>query len=55
MVEALRAALENPTLLDQLRERSMAQAKRFSWPSTAQQTLDVYRQVLVQLHQERRR
>lgn len=55
MAEALRAALENPSLLDQLSERSLAQAKRFTWPSTAQQTLDVYRQVLVQLHKERRR
>lgn len=51
IVEALRAALENPALLAQLREQSLAQASRFTWPSTAQQTLDVYRQVL----QQRRR
>lgn len=43
---ALQAALENSNLLAELRSRSLIQAKTFSWSSTAQQTLAVYREVL---------
>ncbi|MCC6454284.1 MAG: glycosyltransferase family 4 protein [Caldilineaceae bacterium] len=46
IVTALRTALENPGLRAELHTRSLAQAGRFSWSSTAQQTLAIYRQVL---------
>jgi glycosyltransferase involved in cell wall biosynthesis len=48
IVAVLRRAVENRSLLGELRTRSLAQAKRFSWSSTAQQTLAVYRHVLNQ-------
>lgn len=47
IAEALRGAVNNPSLRADLRQRSLAQAKRFSWSSTAQQTLAVYRHVLL--------
>jgi alpha-1,3-rhamnosyl/mannosyltransferase len=43
----LRGAVENPALSADLRRRSLAQAARFSWASTAQQTLALYRHVLL--------
>lgn len=46
IAQALQTAIGNQPLLADLRTRSLAQAKRFSWASTAQQTLAVYRHVL---------
>jgi alpha-1,3-rhamnosyl/mannosyltransferase len=48
ITHALRTGLENSNLLAEMRGRSLAQAKSFSWSSTAQQTLAVYRDVLRQ-------
>jgi alpha-1,3-rhamnosyl/mannosyltransferase len=46
IVATLRAALANPDLLTDLRQRGLAQAQRFSWASTAAQTLAIYRELL---------
>jgi glycosyltransferase involved in cell wall biosynthesis len=45
-VEALRLVLKSSTRRRELREKGLAQAKRFSWEKTARETADVYRAVL---------
>ncbi len=46
IVTALRTAIDNPPLRADLRTRSLARAKQFTWASTAQQTLAIYREML---------
>jgi glycosyltransferase involved in cell wall biosynthesis len=43
---ALLRLLREPDLRDELRERGFEQARRFSWHTTAEQTIDVYRGVM---------
>ncbi|MBU0731546.1 glycosyltransferase family 4 protein [Patescibacteria group bacterium] len=38
--------LENENLINEMREKSLAQAKKFSWSITAQKTMDVFNKVL---------
>lgn len=45
LAEAMRQLLASQALRRQLRERGLARATEFSWLRTAQQTLDVYREV----------
>ena len=46
LAEAMLAALTNETLRNELRERGLAQAARFSWAKTAAETLNVYERVI---------
>jgi len=48
LTAALRRVLSDPELASELRRRGAAQAARFSWERTAQETLAVYEQVLAQ-------
>jgi glycosyltransferase involved in cell wall biosynthesis len=43
LADALRRVLTEHDLADELRTRGFAQAARFSWPRTAQETLAIYR------------
>ncbi len=43
LARALLGVLVNPSLQADLRERSLARAKRFTWDDVARQTLDVYK------------
>jgi glycosyltransferase involved in cell wall biosynthesis len=43
LADAMRLALEDENLREALREKGLRQAQRFSWPFTAQRTLDLYR------------
>jgi glycosyltransferase involved in cell wall biosynthesis len=45
LAQALAAVLENPALAEDMRDKGLAQARRFTWERTAQATLEVYRQV----------
>jgi glycosyltransferase involved in cell wall biosynthesis len=42
LAQAMRRVLQSPDLRDTLRHRGLEHARRFSWVSTARQTLDVY-------------
>jgi glycosyltransferase involved in cell wall biosynthesis len=46
IVDALRRALTEPALRDELSERGRKRAAGFSWDATARATLDAYREVL---------
>ena len=46
VVGAIQSVLESPTLAAELRTRGLKRAAEFSWRRTAEQTLDVYREVL---------
>jgi glycosyltransferase involved in cell wall biosynthesis len=46
LAEAMLGVLTDPGLAGDLRAKGLARAKDFSWRSTAQQTVAVYRQVL---------
>ena len=46
LAAAMRQVLTDQNLHAQLRERGLQQARRFSWEKAAQQTVEVYRQVL---------
>ncbi|MEJ5198743.1 MAG: glycosyltransferase family 1 protein, partial [Anaerolineae bacterium] len=46
LADAIRRVLADPALADELRARGLAQAARFSWARTAQETLAVYRRAL---------
>ncbi len=48
LAEAIVRVLKTPVLRDEMRERGLAQAAKFSWARTARETLDVYRAVLAQ-------
>lgn len=48
LAEAMVRVLTTPTLRDEMRERGLAQAAKFSWARTARETVDVYRRVLEQ-------
>jgi glycosyltransferase involved in cell wall biosynthesis len=50
---AMRQVLTDQHLRAQLRERGLQQARKFSWKKTAQQTVEVYRQVLRAKEQRR--
>jgi glycosyltransferase involved in cell wall biosynthesis len=45
LTHALGRLCDDSMLRDDLRARGLAQAARFSWPLTAQRTLEVYRRV----------
>jgi len=45
MSQAMYRVLSNKTLAEQLRQKGLAQVKRFSWRNTARQTLQLYEQV----------
>jgi alpha-1,3-rhamnosyl/mannosyltransferase len=45
LAAAIGRVLGDAALRQQMRERGLAQAARFSWPRTAQETLAVYRQI----------
>ena len=45
LAKAMERALEDEPLRAQMRERGLANVKRFSWEKTAQQTLDIYRRL----------
>jgi glycosyltransferase involved in cell wall biosynthesis len=45
IAEALEQVLTNPNLQGEMRERGLAQARRFSWERAAQETLALYRQL----------
>lgn len=45
---ALLQVLKNPTLHEDLRTRGLRQAQRFSWPETAERTLQAYHDAAVQ-------
>ncbi|MEI6045398.1 MAG: glycosyltransferase family 1 protein, partial [Chloroflexota bacterium] len=46
LVALLEKAVPNPTLRAELAQKGLAQAHHFSWQYTAQQTLEVYREIL---------
>jgi len=46
LAAAISRVLDDPSLREQMRSDGLAQAGRFSWTRTAQQTLDAYRHVL---------
>jgi glycosyltransferase involved in cell wall biosynthesis len=46
MATALNAILSNPSYRQQLAVQSVEQARKFNWQTTAQQTLNVYREVV---------
>jgi glycosyltransferase involved in cell wall biosynthesis len=48
--EAIKAVLTDPKRRDDLRERGLRQAARFSWQKTAAETLEIYRQVAKRSH-----
>jgi glycosyltransferase involved in cell wall biosynthesis len=50
LAEALRRVLTDQSLRNELRQRGVAQAARFTWRETAAATADVYRQVLREFH-----
>jgi glycosyltransferase involved in cell wall biosynthesis len=45
LASAMRRVLDEPGLREEMRGRSMEQARRFSWRETAERTAEVYRQV----------
>jgi glycosyltransferase involved in cell wall biosynthesis len=47
---AIRRILSDPALAADLRARGLERARQFSWERTAQETLEVYRNVLQQTH-----
>jgi alpha-1,3-rhamnosyl/mannosyltransferase len=53
IAEAMGRALGDPGLRQEMREKGLAQAARFSWERTAQETLAVYRSVTKGLSPER--
>ena len=50
MTEAIRRLLRDPALQRAMRERGLAQARKFSWARAAAETLAVYRAVLAKAH-----
>jgi glycosyltransferase involved in cell wall biosynthesis len=46
IASAMQRLLDDSSLREELRRRSMARAALFSWERTTQQTLDVYRRML---------
>lgn len=48
MADAINDVLSDKTLRDELIQKGYKQAKKYSWKRTAEQTLDVYKQVLGQ-------
>ena len=47
---AIRTVLTNPMRRAEMRLRSMAQAKKFSWERTTEQTLSVYQKIARESH-----
>ncbi len=45
MADAVESILENPRIAQQLRERGLMQARKFSWQRMASETVEVYRSV----------
>lgn len=45
LASAMRRVLDEPALREEMRGRSLEQARRFSWRETAERTAEVYRQV----------
>jgi glycosyltransferase involved in cell wall biosynthesis len=54
LVEAMHTVLSNPTLEAELRERSLNQASRFHWHTTAKETLTVYEDTLALAHKKKK-